>query len=424
MSYRDPDIFAELRHRSDWERKKGPRDPYKLDRMRLYAQRAGNPQDALRGVYHVAGSKGKGSTALFLAGLLETLGYKTGLYTSPHLSFWSERITRAGIFWDSRAYEQALGQALQYAVRDETVFEILTLAAWLLFLQQGCERTVIEVGLGGRLDATNLVSPFRCLITRLELEHTDVLGNTLTEIASEKAGIIKPGVAVWTYRQHPEAASVLAETAARQGSPLYVLEEEYEWKERAEEGGVSVEMQRAGSTYRWKQPNLSFAIARNAALALACVLEAEQTSEEGIDALLQNLPKVSLPARMEWIAGDPPVLLDGAHTPQSIEELVQVLRRLARPLVLVYGANADKDVGAMARRLDGLADRAVLTQSGHPRSLPPAELVPFFGRNAEVITDPQLAFVRACQMCPPGGLVVVTGSLYLAAAVRELVVPC
>lgn len=424
MNYRDPEIFGELASRFDWERKKGPRDPYKLDRMRNYAERADHPHQKLKGVYHLAGSKGKGSTSLFLARLLESLGHKSGLYTSPHLRFWSERITRAGQFWEREAYESALGEALNLATHGETVFEILTLAAWLLFLQQNCDRVVLEVGLGGRLDATNLVMPYRCLITRLELEHTDVLGSTLAEIAAEKAGIVKEGVPVWTYDQQPEALEVLTMTARERRARLMVLEQEYELNLKGDESGVWVQMRRSDREYEWRQPNLSLAIARNAALALATVLEAEGEGSRYRSQLLESLQHTSMPARMEWIVGDPPILLDGAHTPESTAELVAVIQRLHRPVILLYGCNEDKDVKAMVRQLRDVADRVVLTQSLHPRSLPAFELASLFGADAEVIEEPDVAFHRARNLCDSRGIVVVTGSLYLAAAVRELIEAC
>lgn len=417
---RDPPIFRELEGRFDWERKAGPREPYKLDRMRAFARRAGDPQAALKGIYHVAGSKGKGSTALFLAQGLEALGHRVGLYTSPHLRLWSERITRAGAFWPEVAYEAALGRALELATEGETVFEILTLAAWLLFAEQGCDRVVLEVGLGGRLDATNLVTPYRSVLTHLELEHTDVLGDTLSQIAFEKAGILKPGRPAWTYRQDPEAERVLRSVAAERGAPLLILEEHYDLSLQETPEGVVVGLDHERVHFSWSQRTLGRGIARNAALAFAVLVEGERLSVASARDLTSVLAKTRLAARLEWFSGRPDVLLDGAHTVSSVRQLVEAVRKHWGHAVTVFGANADKDVAAMAGLVAEISEAVYLTQSAHPRSLPASELQAYFGGRAQVIEDPVEAFQRARQACPPGGVVVVTGSLYLAAEVRPL----
>lgn len=420
---RDPPIFRELESRVDWERKAGPREPYRLDRMRAFARRAGDPHEALKGVYHVAGSKGKGSTALFLARGLEALGHRVGLYTSPHLRLWSERMTRAGALWPEAAYEAALGRALELATEGETVFEILTLAAWLLFAEQGCDRVVLEVGLGGRLDATNLVTPYRAVLTHLEREHTDVLGDTLSQIAFEKAGILKPGRPAWTYRQDPEAERVLRSVAAERGAPLLILEEQYDLSLQETSEGVAVGLDHERVHFSWNQRTLGRGIARNAALAFAALVEGERLSSPTAKEVATVLANTQLAARMEWFPGRPDVLVDGAHTASSVRQLVDAVQRRWPRAVVVFGANADKDIASMANLLEEVPGALYLTQSAHPRSLPASELRSHFRGEAQVVEDPIQALQVARRACPPEGVVVVTGSLYLAAEVRPLLSP-
>ena len=204
---------------------------YKLDRMREMADASKHPERSFRSV-HIAGSKGKGSTAVLTASVLEAAGYSTGLYTSPHLQDYRERISRPGGFFDDGILLEAMNEVRKSVENRRkpgdppTTFELLTLCAFFTFRSAGCEWAVLETGLGGRLDSTNIVSPEACILTPIELEHTDVLGSTLEEIAGEKAGIMKPGIPVFMGFQKPAAEKVFRRRAEEIHAPLYSLAEE------------------------------------------------------------------------------------------------------------------------------------------------------------------------------------------------------
>ena len=423
MPFQDSPLFRELEKRVDWERTKMPQTEYKLDRMRAYAQRAGNPQHAVPS-YHIAGSKGKGSTAYYLAQLLEGLGYKTGLYTSPHLNAWSERITRSGEFWPQAAYQRALEEALGLATEGETVFEILTLTAWLLFRNQGCQRAVLETGLGGRLDATNLVAPIRSVLTRIEFEHTDILGDTLEQIAREKAGIIKPEVPAWTYEQRPEVQRVFEQVAHQQQSPLRVLEEGYQLSITSVKEGQHIILKTGERIFEWTQPTLGPSLARNAALALAVVLDAEQPSGQQLHQALRRMANSRLEGRLEFHPGEPDLVLDGAHTQESVQQLVRVLKERWNSGVLVVAFNNDKKILEMAQTLSSLGWPLVVTQSPHPKALEAERLAQVFKGQVWVEPDFQEAYRKALALCPIQGVVVAAGSFFLVGALRAALGLC
>lgn len=417
MGYQDPQVFRRLEDRVDWERHRPSQQEYRLDRMRAYSSRAGDPHRVVP-CYHVAGSKGKGSTSLYLARGLEAIGLRTGLYQSPHLAYWSERITQAGRFWDAEVYERALGRALELATEGETVFEVLTLAAWLAFQETACDRAVLEVGLGGRLDATNLVDPLCAILTSIELEHTEILGSTLPQIASEKAGIVKPHRTAWTYHQVPEVLTTFADRCAKVGSPLKILEEQWDLRIETRRGASRVWMRRGMLKLEWVHRCPGPALARNAALAVAALVDLENPSAYAARQAAEAVGDTLVPGRMEWVPGKPALLLDGAHTPSSLTQLAQVLATYPRRAV-VFGCNVDKDAPALAQVLRELDCPIVLTRSDHPRSFDPQRLSALFGPSVAVEPDPVQALQRALSRCPADGVVAVTGSLFLVGQLRR-----
>lgn len=348
-----------------------------LEPMRAACTRAGFPERAFD-VVHVAGTNGKGSTSAMVEAIARASGRKTGLYTSPHLCRFAERIRIDGEPIDDAALVSVLGRAL--AEEDLSFFETATLAAFLGFRDHGVELAVVEVGIGGRLDATNVIPPPRCsAITRIALDHQDRLGDTLEAIAREKAGIFKPGQhAVIGGAGEPAAVPWLAAHARAAGVADVTLVE----------GEVAVEL--VGAHQR-----------RNAATAAAVAR---------ILGLPADLHGVRHPGRFE-IAGD--LILDGAHNPHGARALAQTLAEQGIRPVLVIACSADKDVAAIAAALRPQVSHVVATRYQQDRALDPAALAQYFG--GEHAPDLASAVERARQLGSP---VLIAGSLFLVGEAR------
>lgn len=415
-----------------------------LERMAFLLDALGHPERRLR-IVHVAGTNGKGSTCAMLAAILQAAGYRTGLYTSPHLVRYEERIRLDGapIPGDRLAALVArLRDIVEAGVREgrghPTEFEMGTAAMYAYFAEAGAEVVVQETGLGGRFDATNVVAaPLVCVITSIGLDHRDRLGDTLAAIAAEKAGILKPGVPVVTAPQASEAAAVLANAAAGAGSRLVRVGAEACEGVEVCAWGVEVSAEATRFDYRGLAadlPGLRLGLlgrhqAENAACALAAV---ELLRERGLEvpegAVRAGLAYARWPARLEVLAPRPLVVLDGAHNPEGAAALRRALGELwpRRPFVLVAGVLADKDAGGIVAELAAAAVRAVATRPPSPRALPPEALarrLEAAGCPAEVQPDPAAAVARALALAGPEGAVCVAGSLYLAGEVRRLFAP-
>ncbi|HTT71778.1 MAG TPA: folylpolyglutamate synthase/dihydrofolate synthase family protein [Anaeromyxobacteraceae bacterium] len=380
-----------------------------LDRMERALEALGHPERGLR-ILHVAGTNGKGSTCAMAAQALVEAGYLTGLYTSPHLIRFNERIAL-----DGAAISDSKLEGLQERLRracpwhdggDEaerlTYFEFATLLAILHFAEEGAQAVVLEVGLGGRFDATNVVRPLACAVTRIGLDHTDLLGDTLEAIAREKAGIFKPGVpAVVAHAQPAPAMAALLAEAARRGAPVTVALPAYP-------GPLAL----AGPHQRG-----------NAALAAAALrLLAGQGLEVKEAAIAAGFARTRWPGRLEMVHG---VLLDGAHNPDGAAALAEALAALYpdRPVELVFGVLADKDHRGMLAAL-GPAVRGlhlVVPPSPRARAIESyralaASLVP----RVDVHGSVQEALSCARRAAAGEGLACVAGSLYLVGAARGL----
>ena len=411
----------------------GGRARYDLERIGALLEALGNPHLGVPTV-HVAGTKGKGSTTAMVASILEAAGCTTGLFTSPHLHTFRERIRVGGqpISEDEFA---GLVEALWPAVEEMrrtghgrvTVFELLTAMAFRCFRDRGVGAQVIEVGLGGRLDSTNVVQPLACGITSLGLDHTEVLGDTLAEIAMEKAGIIKPGVPVVCAPQMPEALQVVGDVCEAKGSSLTLAGEDIRWSpETATLDGQTFTLETTRRTYRLAIPLLGEHQLENAAVAVGLV---EALAEGGIDvgreAIEEGLRRVEWPCRLEVLRRGPLVIADGAHNPHSAGRLVEAIRSLVpgRRLTLVVGVSRNKDVEGVAYELSRLSlAEVVATRSRHPRSARPELLAREFGRYgaasraAESVAE---AVDEAVASASEDDVVLVTGSLFVAAEARE-----
>lgn len=405
---------------------------YRLDRMRFLLALFDNPQHAFK-VVHIAGSKGKGSTALYIASILAAYGIKTGLYTSPHVASYKERITCAGEEFSDEflvSLIERIAEKIEGVPAERfpggsppTTFELLTVLGFLAFREADCPWAVIETGIGGRLDATNTVEPEASVITPVELEHTEYLGTTLESIAREKGGIIKHGVPVFVSRQAPEVIEVLSHIASERSSPLTRLADSVSYRHRLSIGGTGLELAfRDGFSVSATLPMLGAVQAENAALAAAVVRSLFPELDAGT--LARGLSAARLPGRMELLSGSPPVLLDAAHTPASVKRLVESFRALyPRGGVLVFGSVLGKDPERMAEVLAPEFDRIVISTPGQfKKSDPEAVYEVFRRRNDRTVFEPapECAFEAALELSG-GEPVLVTGSFYMIAEIRRLV---
>ncbi len=402
---------------------------YDLSHVVELLHRVGDPHLGPRTI-HVAGSKGKGSVSAMAASALTACGLRTGLYTSPHLVHLGERIKVNGAYATPAEIERAVHLVRPHldAMRDEgrwrsfTYFEVLTVLAFLHFRAMRVEAQVIEVGLGGRLDATNVVTPDVCVITPISLEHTAVLGDTVEKIAAEKAGIIKAGAVVVSAPQSPGVARVIESRSASVGAPLVVVGKDvlYELTEQSLDGQV-LHVGAGGGVDRMVHVPLAGTFqAENAATAVAAL---DALRERGLPlndrCVASGIALVRWPGRFQVLARHPLLVLDGAHNPASMQRLAEslTLLRESDDMVLVFGFSSDKDVRASLKALAHLAARVVFTHSGQPRALQPYELavrVSDLGLNVVCEADPMDALWRARTMVSDDGTVCVAGSLYLA----------
>ena len=411
-------------------------DTFSLDRMRAVLEALGSPERRFRSV-HVAGTKGKGSTAAILHALALECGLKTGLYTSPHLVDIRERIRVGRDDIPAEALRALVADAQPHVDRmraagdPPTFFEIFTALAFRHFADEAVDLAVVEVGLGGRLDASNVLRPDVSVLTSVSIDHTHQLGGTLEKIAAEKAGILKPGVPVVSQPQRPEAMAVVERAAQRAGSPLLLVGREvtYTW---APAGGTGIRLAVRTPHAAYDDlflPLLGEHQAVNAATAIAAAEHAPSLAERLTpERVRAALLAVRWPGRMELVPGRPDMLLDGAHNRASMERLIEGVARHfpGRPLVFVFASAADKDIEGMLAVLaeTGGGAPVVFTRTENPRAADPADLAARFaergGRGAETAPDTGAALEAARKKAPPGGLVVVCGSLYLVGEVKRL----
>ncbi|MCL1814152.1 MAG: Mur ligase family protein [Treponema sp.] len=397
---------------------------FKLDRMMILSELAGHPELSVP-VIHVAGSKGKGSVTAMAASILEEAGIKTARYMSPHVSDWRERISRGvGSFFPDTVYEKA-GEELREIYRtytkpnewpgEPTFFELMTLLFFLCARLENCKAMVVETGLGGRLDATNIADSAVSVITVIEKEHTEYLGNTLAEIAIEKAGIIKKDRPVVSAEQKPEVLAVLQQKARELNAPfMYVTD------------SVTIpDMQLKGKIYAY-----------NAALAVQAI----RLAFPGIDesCIEKGLQSVTLPARFEKIISDPPFIIDGAHTPLSVQCCVDTFCELfGNNGILLFGCATDKEAASMAELLLPHFSCCIVTATGGFRASDPTAVYEAFcsvGKQIgaaddsdtnnialSCIPDTATAIDEVIKLSKEKKLpVLACGSFYLAAEIRKI----
>ncbi|MHB8882777.1 MAG: bifunctional folylpolyglutamate synthase/dihydrofolate synthase [Thermodesulfovibrionales bacterium] len=401
-----------------------------LDNITKLLAAAGDPHKAFRSV-HIAGTNGKGSTAAMTDSILRTGGFRTGLFTSPHLVSFTERI---------RINAQEIPEAEVVSLADEvrgltgddddlcpTFFEVVTAMAFIWFRRQKVDWAVIETGLGGRLDATNIIRPEVSVITKIGHDHAEFLGTTLEEIAAEKAGIIKQAVPVVTADQPPEVLRVFEQRAAAKQAPLSVFMKDFSAELLAAAPGRTTFRYAGSSGYEQISVPLSGAHqVTNASLAVRTAeLLSARFPEMSLD-IQRGIGDVSWPGRLEMVSDAPPILIDGAHNPQAAEALAAYLRGLLardyKRIIGVFGVMADKDISGILRPLLPLAAEIIFTAPAYGRAASPERLrLEAAQAGKQVRTAPTVAgaLALARDLCQPGDLIVVTGSFYTIGEARE-----
>lgn len=420
---------------TDYEKMPMPHDSafYDLRRVEELLARLGNPHLKARSV-HIAGTNGKGSVATMVASVLSASGYTTGLYTSPHLHTWRERIRvnrdliseeeYVALVGRIRPEVEAVNQKATYG--QLTTFELLTALAFAYFKLKGVDFQVLEVGLGGKFDATNVIQPEVCIITSISFDHIEVLGSSLAEIAAEKAAIIKPGCVVATSPQFDEVAQVIEEAClncraglvrvgsdvTRQGLNFNRNRQMLRVKGRLDEYELSI-------------PLLGQHQIDNAATAVAAL---EVLAENGFNisrsSIVNGLAQVSWPGRLQILSHHPLLMVDGAHNPDSARRLKQSLEQYFNldRAILVIGTSADKDIAGIVSELFPLFDKIIVTCSHHPRAMAAAPIVTEFARHgieAQVAEDIPTALSLALSLAGSEDLICVAGSLFVVAEAIE-----
>jgi len=428
----------------NFEKVKNRRE-FKLDRVRQLAEAAGHPERCAPS-FHVAGSKGKGSVTGMIAAILQASGTKTARYASPHVSDFRERISTGGGFFEEEIYIQA-GNELKELIEgfpssfreDTSFFELFTLWFFLCARRSRCSAMAVETGMGGRLDATNILDPLVSVITLIELEHTEYLGNTIAAIAGEKAGIIKSGKPLVLAEQSGEALQVFRERAVSRNSPLFYFPENAEVQ--------NIVMDREGTCFTLvlkknhvredaKTETLTGLFvpipgevqAKNAGLAILAI----KTAFPGIrnEHIYSGLAGFTLPGRFERISCTPPVIIDGAHTGRSVDMAVKTFVSLyGGGGVLIFGCVAGKDVLSMAELCCPFFSEIIITTPGtFKKSVPKEVYDTFTGQKLKLEKKPEILFIpdtaEAIKASRDLALkrdlpILGTGSFYLAAEIRD-----
>jgi dihydrofolate synthase/folylpolyglutamate synthase len=429
------DVFSWVESFTNLEKGNLPFDKrnYRLDRMRRLLDLFDDPDRKLSCI-HVAGTKGKGSTAALLASVLRAAGHPTGVYLSPHVNSPFERLTLAGepprdslLVGLGRAVRSAIdalpaeGMPGHFA---PTTFELYTLLAFLYFREAGCTHAVIEVGIGGRLDATNVILPLASVITPLDMEHTDVLGDTLEKIAAEKAGIIKPEVPAFVGLQPPGVKGVFLRAARERGSPIAFLDEEMgEIVSQVDPEGTTFTVRLgAGRAETFRLAMLGRFQAENAALAL---LTLRRTMPDLPPACYrEGFRRAFLPGRMEVRGRSPAIVLDGAHTPLAVARLLDSFRAVfPGEAVLLFGSVSGKKPKEMAAILARAFAAVIVSTPGTFKESDPEWVAEVFrGYNPATILekDPARALKRAREEAGGTRTILVTGSFYMIAEIGRL----
>ncbi len=412
------------------------RETFSLNRMRLLLKKLGDPHKRIRAV-HIVGTKGKGSTATMLAEMLQACDYKVGLYTSPHICDIRERIRVNGDMITQAQMTRLINRALPHIERmadsKPTFFEIITAMAFYHFAETKVDIAIIEAGLGGRLDSTNVLKPALCGVTSISLDHTHQLGNTIAKIAAEKAGIFKRDIPIVSVPQVPEAKRVLQEHAKDSKAQLMFTGEDIDFSYRVESSRqVGCHARICLTTPRSRFEHLPVPLlgehqALNCGLALALL---DQLKIQGMqiddEQAIEGLAGVFLPGRMEVVSTDPRILVDGAHNSASIQALLRAIGQHIPydSMVMIFGCAADKDIHGMMDQIATGADKVIFTRAKNtPRAARPEDLAASYhersGREAQVTEDLQEAIRVARSAVSREDIICICGSFYLVGEAKD-----
>lgn len=393
-----------------------------LDRVTALLERLGNPHLSFKSI-HVVGTNGKGSTSAFLSSILTCAGYRTALFTSPHLVHFNERFRINEQDITKQQLESALRRVLELTPEEATFFEVVTALAAVLFAETGIEIAVMEAGMGGRSDATAILPGLMTLITPISIDHSDYLGSTVAEIAAEKAGIIKPDTIVVSAAQHENTLKEINRQCREQHAPLYLAGREFsaEWSRHRllDYNGIHANMTNL-------KPGIPGSYqSNNAAVALAA---AELLNGKGVtvapEAFMDGISKARWPGRMELIKGRPPLLLDGAHNPAGAEALCQALKQYNyERLLVVTGIMADKDVTAVLSPLAPMANRVYCVSPAVERAMDAHQLTTKtaeLGMNSTACSSVAAGIAAARSDARPKDLILVCGSLFTVGEAKAL----
>jgi dihydrofolate synthase / folylpolyglutamate synthase len=400
---------------------------YDLRRMEMLLHILGDPHLGTKTV-HIAGTKGKGSTAAMISSALSTAGYRTGLYTSPHFHTIRERIRIDNIMISEGEFA-SLATLLRPAVEKVdgeaafgrlTTFEILTALMFAYFKKSGVDFQVLEVGLGGRLDATNVITPDVCIITSISLDHTAVLGDTLAKIAAEKAGIIKQGCTVVTFPQTDEAMKVIRETCRKQGAQMIQVGSDVTWNRTSGDlNGQSLTVTTRKQQYAVTIPLIGDFQLENASAAIAALeVLSRQDSRITVPSISEGLRRVQWPGRFHILKRDPLVIADGAHNVYSMQRLIETMRKYANceTSYIIFGASSDKDIKGMSKELAAFSRDITVTTSNHQRAATTGVIAEEFAhlgihvRQTKTVAE---ALTQALATTQPNDCILVTGSLFI-----------
>ncbi|MFG0252919.1 MAG: bifunctional folylpolyglutamate synthase/dihydrofolate synthase [Phycisphaerales bacterium JB038] len=410
---------------------------FQLDRMRALCEALGDPQDQIRGV-HIVGTKGKGSTVAMLSASLQECGYVVGAYTSPHLTDIRERICINNSLISHADFTELTKRVAAAAATLEektgpSFFEILTAMAFCHFADQAVDIAIIEAGLGGRLDSTNIMTPVVTAVTSISKDHTHILGHELTAIATEKAGVFKPGVPVVSIKQEPEVEEVFRTHAEEVGTTFEICGKEIDFSARFETSadlGPHTRVCITTDTSRFEHlpcPLQGEHQALNCGLALAILDKLRTRGFEMEDnAVIRGLTKTELAGRMEMVWTDPRVLIDGAHNASAIKALIRGIGAHISydSLVMIFGCAEDKDVDEMLKCISLGADKIIFVRAKtNPRSLPAEDLQRMFaqisGKMTQTADSVEEAVNLAARAVSREDLICVTGSFFLAGEAKK-----
>jgi dihydrofolate synthase/folylpolyglutamate synthase len=421
-----------LMERTDFERMRSVKyneQTFKLDRMQQLLAKLGNPHEQIRTV-HVAGTNGKGSTVAMIASMLQACGYAVGVYTSPHLVELRERIVINGQPIDRAVFAEGIktvAKAAEKAGVEPTFFEVVTALCFKYFAEQAVDIAVVEVGLGGRLDSTNVIRPEACVITSIDFDHMKLLGNTLEEIAREKAGIFKKDVPAFIFESEPGVQQAIAEVAEKAGAPLRIVNKDIDYSARfcvTEDLGPHTRVCLYSKSSRLEHlpvPLPGEHQASNCGLALAVV---DHLKTVGFDCpedkITTGLAATRVPGRMQLVWDRPRVLVDGAHNPAAVGALMRCVGAHVPydSMICVFGCCSDKDVLGLIDKVNLGADKVIFTRAaGNPRAADPEDLQKLFnersGKMSQVAKSLPEALEMATRAVSREDLVCVTGSFYL-----------